>query len=112
MVLVMAVPADGAITFAKMLYFLPSRASVRVRPVIAAFAVEYYANNVRGMAVENHSPLTFAWPKLPSAKHQSSISREIRECTLTYSNLRTGCYNASKLLLMEYRPDGFRALAL
>ena len=41
-VAVMAVPADGAIALAKMLYFLPSMASVRVRPVMAAFAVEYY----------------------------------------------------------------------
>ena len=40
--MVIAVPAEGAITFAKMLYFLPSIARVRVRPVIAAFAVEYY----------------------------------------------------------------------
>jgi hypothetical protein len=42
MVMVMAVPADGAMTFAKILYFLPSIASVRVRPTMAAFAVEYY----------------------------------------------------------------------
>jgi hypothetical protein len=48
-VLVMAVPADGAITFTNMLYFLPSRASVRVRPAIAAFAVEYCANNLSDM---------------------------------------------------------------
>jgi hypothetical protein len=41
MVAVIAVPADGAMTFARMLYFAPSSASVRVRPVIAAFAVEY-----------------------------------------------------------------------
>lgn len=41
-VLVIAVPAEGAITFAMMLYFLPSIASVRVRPVIPALAVEYY----------------------------------------------------------------------
>lgn len=41
MVLVMAVPAEGAMTLARMLYFLPSMASVRVRPVMPAFAVEY-----------------------------------------------------------------------
>lgn len=46
MVLVMAVPADGAMTFDRILYFLPSRARVRVRPVIAAFAVEYCANKI------------------------------------------------------------------
>jgi hypothetical protein len=40
--MVMAVPAEGAITLAKILYFLPSIARVRVRPVIPAFAVEYY----------------------------------------------------------------------
>lgn len=41
MVIVMAVPADGAIEFARILYFLPSIARVRVKPMIAAFAVEY-----------------------------------------------------------------------
>jgi hypothetical protein len=41
-VIVIAVPADGAMTLAKMLYFLPSIASVRVRPMIADFAVEYF----------------------------------------------------------------------
>jgi hypothetical protein len=41
MVMVMAVPADGAMTLARILYFLPSIASVRVNPIIAAFAVEY-----------------------------------------------------------------------
>lgn len=55
----MAVPADGAITFARMLYFLPSRASVRVRPVIAAFAVEYYVN-VSDMSSRGHRQLTLA----------------------------------------------------
>lgn len=40
-VCVMAVPAEGAMQFAKMLYFLPSIARVRVRPMIPAFAVEY-----------------------------------------------------------------------
>jgi hypothetical protein len=71
MVLVMAVPADGAITFAKILYFLPSRASVRVRPVIAAFAVEYWVKNMSDMSCAISWQLTFAWPKLPSAKDQS-----------------------------------------
>jgi hypothetical protein len=42
MVLVMAVPADGAMTLAMILYFAPSIESVRVRPIIAAFAVEYW----------------------------------------------------------------------
>jgi hypothetical protein len=41
MVIVMAVPAEGAMTLAKILYFLPSRASVRVKPMMAALAVEY-----------------------------------------------------------------------
>ena len=41
MVEVIAVPADGAMAFAIMLYFLPSMASDRVKPVIAALAVEY-----------------------------------------------------------------------
>ena len=45
MVIVMAVPADGAIELAKMLYFLPSIARVRVKPMIAAFAVEYWRCN-------------------------------------------------------------------
>jgi hypothetical protein len=40
-VLVMAVPAEGAMTLLRILYFLPSIASVRVRPMIPAFAVEY-----------------------------------------------------------------------
>lgn len=40
-VLVIAVPADGAITLAIMLYFLPSIARVFVRPMMPAFAVEY-----------------------------------------------------------------------
>ena len=39
-VLVMAVPADGAMALAKMLYFFPSIARVRVKPMIAAFAVQ------------------------------------------------------------------------
>jgi hypothetical protein len=42
MVLVIAVPAEGAMTLAIMLYFAPSIASVRVRPVIPALAVEYW----------------------------------------------------------------------
>lgn len=40
-VAVIAVPAEGAIAFATMLYFLPSIARVRVKPVMAALAVEY-----------------------------------------------------------------------
>jgi len=40
-VLVMAVPAEGAMTLARILYFLPSIANDRVKPVIPAFAVEY-----------------------------------------------------------------------
>jgi hypothetical protein len=45
MVIVMAVPADGAIELARMLYFLPSMARVRVKPMMAAFAVEYCRHN-------------------------------------------------------------------
>jgi hypothetical protein len=37
---VIAVPADGAITLAKMPYFLPSMARLLVRPMIPALAVE------------------------------------------------------------------------
>jgi hypothetical protein len=40
-VCVIAVPADGANTLANMLYFLPSMAKLLVKPMIAAFAVEY-----------------------------------------------------------------------
>lgn len=40
--LVIAVPAIGAMALAKMLYFLPSMASVRVRPMIPALAVQYW----------------------------------------------------------------------
>lgn len=40
-VLVIAVPAIGARQLARMLYFRPSNATVRVRPRIPAFAVEY-----------------------------------------------------------------------
>ena len=39
--LVIAVPADGAMTLARIPYFFPSMAKVRVKPVIPAFAVEY-----------------------------------------------------------------------
>lgn len=109
MVLVMAVPADGAITFARMLYFLPSRASVRVRPVIAAFAVEYYVN-VSDMSSRGHRQLTLAWPKLPSVKFSHQQPCQIWGNAHTYPNLRTCCYNATVLLLLEYRPDGFRTL--
>jgi hypothetical protein len=38
----MAVPADGVMRFAKMLYFLPSIAIVFVKPMIAALAVAYW----------------------------------------------------------------------
>lgn len=41
MVIVMAVPADGAMVLARILYLLPSTARVRVKPMMAAFAVEY-----------------------------------------------------------------------
>lgn len=41
MVIVIAVPADGAITLAKILYLRPSMAKERVKPMIAAFAAEY-----------------------------------------------------------------------
>ena len=44
-VIVMAVPAEGAMELARMLYFLPSIARVRVNPMIAAFAVEYCRKN-------------------------------------------------------------------
>ena len=40
-VLVIAVPAEGAIVLAMMPYFLPSMANERVSPRIAALAVEY-----------------------------------------------------------------------
>ena len=40
--MVMAVPADGAITLARIPYFLPSIARDLVRPMIPAFAVEYW----------------------------------------------------------------------
>lgn len=40
-VLVIAVPADGAMVFAMMPYFLPSIAMDLVNPRIAAFAEEY-----------------------------------------------------------------------
>lgn len=35
-------PADGAIAFALMLYLAPSIARARVKPMMAAFAAEYY----------------------------------------------------------------------
>lgn len=38
--MVMAVPALGAMQLARMLYFSPSMARVRVKPRMAAFAVE------------------------------------------------------------------------
>lgn len=44
MVIVIAVPADGAIALALMLYFAPSIPSARVKPMIAAFADEYCNN--------------------------------------------------------------------
>ena len=109
-VLVMAVPADGAMTFAKMLYFLPSRARVRVRPMMAAFAVEYCANDVSGIFCRKPQHTDICLAKVTVFKTSASITIP-RESRLTYSNLRAGCYNASKLLLMEYRPDGFCALA-
>jgi hypothetical protein len=40
MVCVIAVPAEGARALAKILYFFPSMAMARVKPIIAAFAVE------------------------------------------------------------------------
>ena len=40
MVMVMAVPADGAMEFALMLYLAPSIARVLVNPMIAALAAE------------------------------------------------------------------------
>ena len=40
-VLLIAVPATGAMTLARMLYLFPSKASVFVRPMIPALAVEY-----------------------------------------------------------------------
>ena len=40
-VAVIAVPADGPMQFAKILYFFPSKPSVFVKPIIAAFAVPY-----------------------------------------------------------------------
>ena len=43
MVMVMAVPADGAIEFALMLYLAPSIARPRVKPMIPAFAAVYCA---------------------------------------------------------------------
>lgn len=73
MVLVMAVPAEGAIALARMLYFLPSIARVRVRPVIPAFAVEYWKIHVsKGKYLAEICRCTFACPKLPSTKYVRS----------------------------------------
>ena len=41
-VMVIAVPADGAIVLARILYFRPSKEIPRVKPRMAALAVEYY----------------------------------------------------------------------
>lgn len=41
MVIVMAVPAEGAMTLHKMSYLRPSKPSVLVRAIMAALAVEY-----------------------------------------------------------------------
>lgn len=41
MVIVIAVPAEGAIALQRMLYFRPSKPSVFVKPIMAAFADEY-----------------------------------------------------------------------
>ena len=49
-VIVMAVPADGAMTLARIPYFLPSIARDLVRPMIPAFAVEYCDGLVRSPA--------------------------------------------------------------
>ena len=40
-VLLIAVPATGTMTLARMSYFFPSKARVFVRPMIPALAVEY-----------------------------------------------------------------------
>jgi len=40
-VLVIAVPAEGAIVLARIPYLMPSVARVRVKPMTPAFAVEY-----------------------------------------------------------------------
>lgn len=45
MVMVMAVPADGAMALARMLYLRPSWARARVKPMIAALAAEYLSEN-------------------------------------------------------------------
>ena len=46
-IIVMAVPTDGAMGLPSMLSFLPSIVRVRVKPMMAAFAVEYRGCNVQ-----------------------------------------------------------------
>ena len=47
-VIVIAVPARGAMQLDNMLYFWPSRASVLVSPKMPAFAAEYYGRSFIG----------------------------------------------------------------
>ena len=53
-VMVMAVPAEGAMTLARIPYFLPSIARDLVRPMIPAFAVEYWDSFSKKFYVDNN----------------------------------------------------------
>ena len=66
-VIVIPVPAIGAIQLTTILDLSPSNANVFDSPMMAAFAVEYYIRNVTiDSACRVTGMLTFAWPKLPS----------------------------------------------
>jgi hypothetical protein len=61
-VAVIAVPAEGAMQLARIPYRLPSIARVRVRPIMAALAVEYYnvklSDMVESKTQDTHVGLT------------------------------------------------------
>ena len=54
-VMVIAVPADGAMTLARISYFLPSIARDLVRPMIPAFATEYWDSFSKKFSVDNNN---------------------------------------------------------
>ena len=112
-VLVMAVPADGAMQFTRILYLFPSSASVRERPRIAAFAVEYYVpgqDSIRDFRILFSDAKTYVSLSEVTVCSLSIISISDGEKELTNTNLRACRHNPTVLLFLEDRPNSFRAL--
>lgn len=113
--LVIAVPAEGAMALARIPYFLPSMARVRVKPMIPAFAVEYW-EKVETISISAVIANCLHWPgrscRLEEEVYPGSACflKNEGEHKHTDTDLRCSRDDTTILLLLEGRPEGFGAL--